>query len=46
MTFQYVFGEADTIIQAVLLLASLIFAIMGTASSDALKGKKKLGIET
>jgi hypothetical protein len=44
MTFQYIFGEADTFIQAALLLASLIFAIMGTASSDALKGKKKLGI--
>jgi len=44
MTFQYVFGEADTIIQAVLLLASLIFAVMGTVSSDAIKGKKKLGI--
>ena len=44
MTFQYVFGEADTIIQAVLLLVSLIFAVMGTVSSDAIKGKKKLGI--
>jgi hypothetical protein len=44
MTFQYLFGEADTIIQAVLLLASLIFAVMGTVSSDAIKGKKKLGI--
>jgi hypothetical protein len=44
MTFQYLFGEADTFIQAALLLASLIFAIMGTASSDALKGKNKLGI--
>lgn len=44
MTFQYVFGEADTYIQAALLLASLIFAIMGTASSDAAKSKKKLGI--
>lgn len=44
MTFQYLFGEADTYIQAVLLLASLIFAVMGTASSDAVKGKKKLGI--
>lgn len=44
MTFQYLFGEADTFIQAALLLVSLIFAIMGTASTDALKGKKKLGI--
>lgn len=44
MTFQYVFGEADTYIQAALLLASLIFAIMGTFSSDAAKGKKNLGI--
>jgi hypothetical protein len=44
MTFQNVFGEADTYIQAALLLASLIFAIMGTFSSDAAKGKKKLGI--
>lgn len=44
MTFQYLFGEADTFIQAALLLVSLIFAIMGTVSSDALKGKKKLGI--
>ena len=44
MTFQYVFGEADTYIQAALLLSSLIFAIMGTFSSDAAKGKKKLGI--
>jgi hypothetical protein len=44
MMFQNVFGEADTYIQAALLLASLIFAIMGTASSDAAKGKKKLGI--
>ena len=44
MTFQYLFDEADTYIQAVLLLASLIFAVMGTASSDAVKGKKKLGI--
>lgn len=44
MTFQYVFGEADTYIQAALLLSSLIFAITGTASSDAAKGKKKLGI--
>jgi len=44
MTFQYLFGEADTYIQATLLLASLIFAIMGTVSSDVAKGKKKLGI--
>ena len=44
MTFQYVFGEADTYIQAALLLASLVFAVLGTASSDAAKGKKKLGI--
>ena len=44
MTFQYLFGGADTYIQAALLLASLIFAITGTASSDAAKGKKKLGI--
>ena len=44
MTFQYLFGEADTYIQAILLLASLIFAIMGTVSSDVAKGKKKLGI--
>ena len=44
MTFQYVFGEADTYIQAALLLVSLIFAIIGTVSSDAVKGKKNLGI--
>ena len=44
MTFQYLFGGADTYIQAALLLASLIFAVMGTVSSDAVKGKKKLGI--
>ena len=44
MTFQYLFGEVDTYIQAALLLASLIFAVMGTVSSDAAKGKKKLGI--
>ena len=44
MTFQYLFGEADTYIQAAFLLASLIFAVMGTVSSDAVKGKKKLGI--
>ena len=44
MMFQNVFGEADTYIQAALLLASLIFAIMGTVSSDVAKGKKKLGI--
>lgn len=44
MTFQYIFGEADTYIQAALLLAGLIFAVMGTVSSDAAKGKKKLGI--
>ena len=44
MTFQYIFGEADTYIQAVILLISLVFAIMGTVSSDAVKGKKKLGI--
>ena len=44
MTFQYIFGEADTYIQAALLLAGLIFAVMGTFSSDAAKGKKKLGI--
>ena len=44
MTFQYLFGEVDTYIQAALLLASLIFAVMGTVSSDAAKGNKKLGI--
>ena len=44
MTFQYLFGEADWYIQAALLLASLIFAVMGTVSSDAIRGKKKLGI--
>lgn len=44
MTFQYLFGEADTYIQAAILLVSLVFAIMGTASSDAVKGKRKLGI--
>lgn len=44
MTFQYLFGGADTYIQAALLLASLIFAVMGTVSSDAVKGKKILGI--
>ena len=44
MTFQYLFGGADTYIQASLLLASLIFAVMGTVSSDSVKGKKKLGI--
>lgn len=44
MTFRYLFGEADTYIQAALLLASLIFAILGTFSSDAAKGKKKMGI--
>ena len=44
MTFQYLFGEADWYIQTALLVASLIFAVMGTVSSDAIKGKKKLGI--
>ena len=44
MMFQNIFGEADTYIQAALLLLSLIFAVMGTFSSDAAKGKKKLGI--
>ena len=44
MTFQYLFGEADTYIQAALLLLSLIFAVMGTVGSDAAKGQKKLGI--
>ena len=44
MTFQYLFGGADTYIQAALLLTSLIFAVMGTVSSDAVKGKKRLGI--
>lgn len=44
MTFQYLFGEADTYIQAALLLAGLVFAVLGTVSSDAEKGRKKLGI--
>ena len=44
MTFQYILGEPDTYIQFVLLIASLVFAIMGIISSDAVKGKKKLGI--
>lgn len=44
MTFQYILGEADTYIQFVLLIASLVFAIMGILTSDAAKGKKKLGI--
>lgn len=44
MTFQYIFGAADTYIQIALLLVSLVFAILGIASSDVAKGKKKLGI--
>jgi len=44
MTFQYIFGAADTYIQIALLLVSLIFAILGIVSSDVAKGKKKLGI--
>ena len=44
MTFQYIFGAADTYIQIALLLISLVFAILGIASSDVAKGKKKLGI--
>ena len=44
MTFQYIFGAADTYIQIALLLVSLLFAILGIASSDVAKGKKKLGI--
>lgn len=44
MTFQYIFGAADTYIQIAMLLVSLVFAIMGTVSSDVAKGKKKLGI--
>ena len=44
MTFQYIFGAADTYIQIALLLVSLVFAILGIASSDVAKCKKKLGI--
>ena len=44
MTFQYIFGQADWYIQIALLLVSLVFAVMGIFSSDAGKGKKKLGI--
>lgn len=44
MTFQYIFGAADTYIQIALLLVSLVFAILGIASSDVAKGKNKLGI--
>ena len=44
MTFQYLFGETDTYIQAGLLLISLIFAILGTFTSDTARGKKQLGI--
>ena len=44
MTFQYLFGDADTYIQFGLLLISLVFAILGIATKDASKGKNKLGI--
>ena len=44
MSFQYIFGQADTYIQIVLLLVSLVFAIMGIFSLDSAKGIKKLGI--
>lgn len=44
MTFQYIFGAADIYIQIALLLVSLVFAILGIASSDVAKGKNKLGI--
>ena len=44
MTFQYLFGETDTYIQAGLLLISLILAILGTFTSDTVRGKKQLGI--
>jgi hypothetical protein len=44
MTFQYIFGAVDTYIQIALLLVSLVFAILGIASSDVAKGKNKLGI--
>ena len=44
MTFQYLFGGADTYIQAALLLAGLVFAVMGTVTPDAAKGKRRLGI--
>ena len=44
MTFQYIFGAADTYIQIALLLVSLVFAILGIASSDVAKGKKWQGI--
>ena len=42
MTFQYIFGAVDTYIQIALLLVSLVFAILGIASSDVAKGKVKL----
>lgn len=44
MTFHYILGEPDTYIQFVLLIASLVFALMGIFTSDSAKGKKKLGI--
>ena len=44
MTFQYLFGGADTYIQAALLLAGLVFAVMGTVTPDVAKGKRRLGI--
>ena len=44
MTFQYIFGSADTYIQIALLLVSLVFVILGIASSNVAKGKKRLGI--
>lgn len=44
MTFQYLFGEADWYIQIALLLVSLVFAIIGIVTPDAVKGKRRLGI--